>query len=188
MTNMTTPKDPSDYDSVPTVDTEVTIVNEEPELNTRRQWKLFAILNLVGWPLNFFMAFTIYSIESSHEDEIMEAHRLRKNAWNTSFKQLIEINNWSGELLENVTNLIKEAEDLVQEDPGEKQWTMLRAIGLIGETSSTVGYGSITPTTDAGKLTMAFFAIILVPFGAFIFGLFGKGTYKMNDMIIFSTI
>ena len=59
MTNMTTPKDPSNYDSVPTVDTEVTIVNEEPELNTRRQWKLFAILNLVGWPLNFFMAFTV---------------------------------------------------------------------------------------------------------------------------------
>ena len=91
---MTTPKDPSDYDSVPTVDTEVTIVNEEPELSTRRQWKLFAILNLVGWPLNFFMAFTIYSIESSHEDEIIEAHRFRKNAWNASFKQLIEMNYW----------------------------------------------------------------------------------------------
>ena len=112
---MTTLKDLSNYDSVPTVDTEVTIVNEEPELSTRKQWRLFAILTLVGLPLNFFMAFTIYSIESSHEDAIIEAHRFRKNAWNTSFEQLIEINGWSGELLENVTNLIKEAKDLIKD-------------------------------------------------------------------------
>ena len=177
MENMTTPTDQSNYETVPKTETEVTIVTEVPETSVRKNWKLYAIVCIVGWPLIFVVAFIIYSIESPHEDKIIAAHQIEKAAWQTSFDKLIISYNLSGELLQNITDLIKKAEQLVQTDPGEKKWTLVRAMGFIVETLSTVGYGSISPSTDEGKLTMSLMAFILVPFGALVFGSFGTGIY-----------
>ena len=64
---------------------------------------------------------------------------------------------------------------LMKTNPGEKKWTMLGAMGFLAETGTTVGYGTLTPQTDEGKLLTVFIIVVMVPLVGFVCGCFGTG-------------
>ena len=77
--------------------------------------------------------------------------------------------------------LLEKSIRLAKNDPGDKKWSILGAMGFIAETGTTVGYGTLTPKTDQGKMLTILIVIVMVPFMGFILGIFGTGTHKHDD-------
>ena len=113
---------------------------------------------LLGWGA------TMYFLEGPHEDMLKREYEEKRAQF---MEQTLE-NELKADMNEKEkTTLLKKcldnAVELVRMDPGEKQWSYIRSVGFAAETSSTIGFGVMAPSTEAGKIATILFAIVLIP-------------------------
>ena len=139
---------------------------------TKSKWKIYLIFNIIGWPLNLLFSYGIMKIEGSHEEYVREACEVKKASFEN---RIYEFTNQQNISKEQILDLISESKLLCDGDFGEKKWNMVNAVAFVAETGLTIGFGSITPQTDAGKLWTVLIAFVMVPFFAFGMGTLGSG-------------
>ena len=138
---------------------------------------------MIGWPLNILFSFLIFKIEGNHEEDVREAFKKKEAEFDTKLNEFIDQYNMSTEVAENIYNFLIESRSFVQDDPGDKKWSLLSAMAFVAETGTTIGFGTITPKTDEGKLLTIIIAVVMVPFMAFGVGVAGSGGYQYMYLV-----
>ena len=151
-------------------DKQTTLVKSMRE--TKKKWKLFLMCNFIGWPLEILFAYLMLTLESKHEDEAIKLFQEMESEFAIEVKEFEKKYNISQGIIQR---LIAKSNKLMKTNPGEKKWTMLGAMGFLAETGTTVGYGTLTPQTDEGKLLTVFIIVVMVPLVGFVCGCFGTG-------------
>ena len=144
---------------------------------TKSKWKIYLIINIIGWPLNLLFSHGLIKIEGSHEDYVREACDVKKAGFEDRIHEFTNQQNISKE---QILDLISESKLLCEGDPGEKKWNLINAVAFVAETGLTIGFGSITPQTDAGKLWTVLIALVMVPFFAFGMATLGSGIVQSS--------
>ena len=152
---------------------------------TKKKWKMFLILNIIGWPLQVLFAYLIVSIEGKYENEAIKSFRVKEKEFVIELQEFGKKFNISQSIIQE---LLAKSNELVKTDPGEEKWTMLGAMGFLAETGTTVGYGTITPQTDEGKLLTVFIIFVMVPLVGFVCGVFGTGIQTLANLFLQSSV
>jgi len=97
---------------------------------TKKNWILFLVCNLVGWPLNYLFALLIYNIESKHEENAINAFIEKKMVMGDEFKEFIKENNISKNIVNEMSILLEKSMRLAKLDPGDKKMEHFRCNGF----------------------------------------------------------